>query len=633
VNDPKAVLGTVILNVDDTDAALYAKSRVLRRAGYTVVEARTGQETLEKLRVHRPDLVILDVHLPDIDGRDICAVIKQDPDFTGTLVLQTSATFVETKDRIRALEYGADMYLVEPVEAAELLAVVAALLRLLETEKALRASERRYRTLATGAPVGIFHTDSRGEWVYANESWRRMAGWQAGTRPPLEWLSAVHPQDRERVASQWQAALRESREFSSEHRLQRPDGTCAYVFVQAQPEINEAGTLVSYVGSVTEITERKRSEEALREADRRKDEFLAMLAHELRNPLQPMSNALQLMRSRRTQDEVMASAREIMERQLLHLARLVDDLLDVSRITRGHIGIRKQPVEVRKVIEDALESVQALVEERRHQLSVELPREPLQVLGDLTRLTQVLLNLLNNAAKYTPEGGRIALSARREGEQVAIRLRDNGPGIAPDLLPRIFDLFTQGVRPLDRNDGGLGIGLTLARRLAALHGGTLGASSAGPGTGSEFVLRLPLHESAPGRAPHEPRGPRNAAPSERILVVDDNPDAADSLKSLLELVGHEACAAYEGPGAIELARSFRPSLVLLDIGLPGMDGYEVAERLRRELADGAPRIVAMTGYGHDADRERSHRAGFAAHLVKPVSLDALQDLLAETNRS
>jgi PAS domain S-box-containing protein len=631
---PSAMTTALILNVDDNEAGLYAKTRVLRRAGHTVIEAGSGRETLEQMSVHRPDLVILDVHLPDVDGRDLCAQIKSRREFAGTLVLQTSATFVETQDRVAGLERGADMYLVEPVEPTELLAVVGALLRMLAAERSLRASERRYRTLAQGAPVGIFHTDAAGQWLYANERWRSMAGWQEGETGRSDWLSAVHPDDRQRIDALWRAAVKAGTHFGAEHRLLPPDASSLWVWTQALPERDDAGGLAGYVGSVTDITERKQGEVLLKEADRHKDEFLAMLAHELRNPLQPISNAVQLLGIRKADDALVGQAHAILGRQLSHLTRLVDDLLDVSRITRGQIRLQKQPVQLGEVIESALESVRPLIDARGHALRVSAPGEPPLLLhADFTRLVQVLLNLLSNAAKYTPEGGEISLEAAREGHEVVIRIRDNGSGIAPELLPRVFDLFTQASPSLDRGDGGLGIGLTLVRRLTELHGGTVEAFSRGVGAGTECVVRLPLLHggSEPADSPREAQpGAAGEIRGQRILVVDDNRDAAESLKLLLRLCGHDASAAHDGPEALALARALRPSLVLLDIGLPGMDGYELARRLREEPLHKDARLVAMTGYGQMTDRERSSGAGFFAHLVKPVSLEALNALLART---
>jgi two-component system CheB/CheR fusion protein len=319
-----------------------------------------------------------------------------------------------------------------------------------------------------------------------------------------------------------------------------------------------------------------------------------------------------------------------MERQVTHLTRLVDDLLDVSRITRGLVELKRAPVELAAVVGQAVEMARAAVESRGHELLVTLPARAVRLEADPTRLTQVLFNLLNNAAKYTEPGGRIWLAAERDGNAVELRVRDTGVGIGPELLPKVFDLFTQGERTLDRAQGGLGLGLTLVKRLVEMHGGTVTARSAGPGAGSEFTVRLPALPAGPAEQPPAPSAaPAPAARPARVLVVDDNPDVAESVAMLLvEGLGHEVKVAHSGPQALELAREFRPEAVLLDIGLPGMDGYEVARRLRQlPGADGAL-LVALSGYGQEEDRRRSREAGFDEHLLKPAGWATLQPVLA-----
>lgn len=385
---------------------------------------------------------------------------------------------------------------------------------------------------------------------------------------------------------------------------------------------------------------RMRAEEDLRrlaadlaEADRRKTEFLAMLAHELRNPLAPIRNSLQLVRVAcpRPQQEV-GHAYDIIERQVEHLVRLVDDLLDVSRITSGKINLQKERVDLAAVVSRAVEGARPLIDTRRHTLEVKLPEDVLTVEVDPVRLAQVLWNLLNNAAKYTPEGGRIWLTVVQEQDKAAVRVRDTGLGIPVDMLSRVFDLFTQMERTRARAEGGLGIGLTLVRRLTEMHDGTVEAFSGGPGQGSEFVVRLPIAENeilsvkSPGSSGADQRA--GLASGKRILVVDDNRDSAESLAMLLRLFGNDVRMAHDGRLALEVATSYRPDVVLLDIGLPGLDGLEVCRRLRKQSKETQPLIVAMTGYGQEEDRRQSEEAGFNAHLVKPVDLGALQDLLS-----
>jgi signal transduction histidine kinase len=377
------------------------------------------------------------------------------------------------------------------------------------------------------------------------------------------------------------------------------------------------------------MAELARQAEALREADRRKDEFLAMLAHELRNPLAPIRNGLQVLRMADEDRELIERTWGLLDRQVGHLGRLVDDLLDVSRITRGKVELRMEPTELGPVLTAAVETARPLIDAKRHHLTVTQPGRPVRVSADAVRLTQVVGNLLNNAAKYSEEGATIALSLAVEGPEAVVRVRDTGVGIAPEMLPRVFDLFTQIDRTLDRAQGGLGIGLTLVKSLVEMHGGTVEVAS-GIGTGSEFTVRLALLSGA--GAPVGAAAPERPTARRRVLVVDDNHDAGDSLGDLLELSGHEVRVTRSGPQALEVAREFRPDVGLLDIGLPGMSGYELAGRLRAEGYGSVMLLIALTGYGQDEDRRRTHEAGFDHHLTKPADLRQLADLLARPPR-
>jgi signal transduction histidine kinase len=365
----------------------------------------------------------------------------------------------------------------------------------------------------------------------------------------------------------------------------------------------------------------------LAEVDRRKDEFLAMLGHELRNPLAPVTTALQIMRIHESEPIRVARSREIVERQIEHMTRLIDDLLDVSRITRGKIELREQPLLLSSVIERAIESARPLIDERGHRISLDLPTEAVTFVADPARLAQVFANLLNNAAKYTDVGGRIVLRARVEGNELVVGVKDDGPGLTEDLREHAFELFMQGPQTRARARGGLGIGLTLVRRLVELHGGTVEALSEGPGKGTEFVVRLPLRvpPAADGAAPTAAivaEGPRR-----RVLVVDDNVDAAEALAELLRDYGHEVVTAHGGPQALDNARLHQPEIVLLDIGMPEMDGYEVAKRIRGELGLRDALLIALTGYGEDRDRRLAREAGFNQHVTKPVDASKLEELL------
>jgi PAS domain S-box-containing protein len=367
--------------------------------------------------------------------------------------------------------------------------------------------------------------------------------------------------------------------------------------------------------------------ERARLADRRKDEFLAMLGHELRNPLAPIATALQLMALK--DDAAHKKERAVIRRQVDHLSRLIDDLLDVSRITRGKVQLDREVIEVGAVLAKAIEMASPLLEKRTQRLTIDVPREGLPVFADPTRLAQVFQNLLTNAAKYSEPGSEIDLRARGAGDRVVVEVEDRGMGIAPELLPRLFELFVQGDRALDRSQGGLGLGLTIAKSVCELHGGTIEAASDGPGRGSTFTVTLPRAErSEPAPPPRKAERAARPAAGKRVLVVDDNVDAAQSLQDFLTRLGHEAAVAHDGVAALELARSFRPDVALLDIGLPVMDGYELARRLREQRGPGELRLIAITGYGQETDRARSREAGFDHHLVKPIAFDALVPLLA-----
>ena len=380
------------------------------------------------------------------------------------------------------------------------------------------------------------------------------------------------------------------------------------------------------------VGESDRIASALREADRRKDEFLAILAHELRNPLAPLRNALEAMRLRPHDREAAAWARALMERQVAQMVRLIDDLLDLSRVSRGRIELRHERSDMASLVNGALEVCGGAVRAGGHQLTLDLPPEPLPLSCDPTRIVQVICNLISNAAKYTPPGGRITIGARRRGDGAGgvleLSVRDTGIGIPRDMLDKVFDMFTQVTQSIERSQGGLGIGLTLVKRLVELHGGTVEARSAGPGQGSEFIVRLPPHAGAPLPQPVAVLPQATAPAPRRILVADDNRDAADSLAFMLRLAGHEVRIAYDGQQAIDMAETFRPALALLDIGMPRLDGYETARRLRGRPCGEDMLLVALTGWGQPDDRNRSLAAGFDHHVVKPVDPSMLERLLA-----
>jgi PAS domain S-box-containing protein len=503
-----------------------------------------------------------------------------------------------------------------------------------ETEAALQRvtaesdrMRRLYETVLSATPdfVYVFSLDHRV--LYANESLIRMWGKGAdgaigktfleiGYEP---WHAEMHDREIDQVRATKQP-IRGEVPFTGTGGRRIYD----YIFV---PVIGADGEVEAVAGTTRDVTDRKESELALAESDRKKDEFIALLAHELRNPLAPIRNGLQVLRQA-TDASIRDRAQQIMDRQLSHMVRLIDDLLDVSRITRHKLELRRSRVSLSEIVDSAIESAQPAIDAAGHELVVTLPARPIYLDADLTRLAQVLSNLLANSAKYTAAKGRILLSAERHDEVVEIAVTDNGIGIPPESLPLIFDMFSQVDRSIERSTGGLGIGLALVKGLTEMHGGTVVAQSEGAGTGSTFVVTLPvIHDSETDAA--EPAASRTpAAAGRRVLVVDDSLDGAQSLGMMLELFGHEVALAHDGIDAIERAEQFRPDLILMDIGMPRLNGLEATRRIRKEPWGKAATIIALTGWGQDADRQQSREAGCDGHLVKPVALEELQRILS-----
>jgi two-component system CheB/CheR fusion protein len=490
-------------------------------------------------------------------------------------------------------------------------------------EAELRASEERFRTLANTVPVLIWQNDEDGRNVFVNQYYLDFTGRSREAVLGMGWHELVHPDDAPAYIADYMDAVRLRQPWRNLDRVRRHDGQWRWFDNYAQPLFAPDGRYAGHVGASLDITDAVLAEQALKETDRRKDEFLAVLAHELRNPLAPISNAVHLLRhpdGRRRADRLV----EMLGRQVRQMVKLVDDLLEISRITRDKIELHRQQLLLADVVHGAVETSRPLIDLQHHHLEVSLPDEPLTLYADSVRLTQVLANLLNNAAKYTDQGGRIDLAARRIGTQVEITVRDNGIGIPPGHLPEVFDMFTQAHRAAGRGQGGLGIGLAMVRSLVQMHGGTVEAKSAGAGHGSEFIVRLPLAEAHDDAHAAAAAG-ADSAPlaGQRILVVDDNQDAADTLAMLLEADGAQARAVYGGPAALAALPGLRSDVVLLDLGMPDMDGFEVARRIRADPALAGVRIVALTGWGQESDRERTRGAGFDFHLTKPVDLDVL----------
>jgi PAS domain S-box-containing protein len=495
-------------------------------------------------------------------------------------------------------------------------------------EEALRESEGKLRLLADTIPQLAWMSRPDGHIEWYNRRWYEYTGTTPEQMEGWGWQSVHDPDMLPKVMARWRTSLASGESFDMVFPLKGRDGQFRPFLTRVNPLRDAAGVILHWFGTNTDISEIKRMEEALRDTDRRKDEFLATLAHELRNPLAPIRNSLQILKLPQVDQATALHVRDVMERQVHHLVRLVDDLLDVSRVMRGNIELRKEPVELAAIVARAVETAQPLIDLQRHVLEISLPPERLRVHADPVRLTQILGNIVTNAAKYSEANARIELSVGRDGDEAVLRVRDNGIGIAPDMLPHVFDLFVQADHATARSQSGLGIGLSLVKSLVEMHGGTVEAESAGLGKGSQFTVRLPLLPED-GDAPMVQDNVIALPPASglRLLVVDDNLDAANSLVLLLRLQGHDVRIAHDGASALKIATAYRPALVFLDLGMPEIDGYEVARRIR--TTPGLERIVlvALTGWGQQEDRDRTAAAGFDHHLVKPPEPDAIEHVL------
>jgi PAS domain S-box-containing protein len=624
-----------ILNVDDYDPGRYARSQLLRSFGFEVREATTGAEALSVVLAELPSLVVLDVNLPDISGFEVCRRLKQHVDTATLPVLQISATYTGALHRAFGLEGGADAYLTEPVEPRVLLATLNALLRMKRAEEAHRVSARRWQVTFDALSDGVALVDADNRILRCNTAFATLLTGRDSDlvgSPLAGVLDAGGDEPGESpVARMRRSRRRETAEVTMRGR---------WVRVTIDP-LEDHGELIGAVCTVADITAHKRVEDervrllageqaarsAAEAANRSKEEFIVMLVHELRNPLAPIRMAMQTLRGAAQQNADVQRATDIVQRQTGHLARLLDDLLDVARLSRHKIALRCTPTTLQSVVAEALEATREVIDARGHAVTVTVPEAPVWLHADPTRLAQVIGNLLNNAAKYTPPGGRITVTGEAQEGAAVLRVRDTGVGIPAESLDRIFDLFSQGDGVITRHAEGLGVGLTLARMLVERHGGSLTAASGGVGQGSEFIVRLPLGAAAPAAA-RPAAAPGQGPAALRVLVIEDNEDARDVLRLMLELDGHHVEAAADGIGGIELARRISPDAVLVDIGLPNLDGYAVAEQIRAALGHDVL-LVAVTGYGRQEDRERAAKAGFDAHLIKPIEYERVSSLLGQ----
>jgi PAS domain S-box-containing protein len=492
--------------------------------------------------------------------------------------------------------------------------------------EALRASEERFRRMADSAPVFIWQAgpDRRRAWF--NKPWLDFTGRTLEQERGEGWANGVHPDDRERFLAANAEAFTTRRPFVHEFRLRRHDGVYRWVLGHGVSLTGPDGSFAGFIGSAMDITDRKEMEEALRAADKRREDYLAMLAHELRNPLAPIRTGLHILARKPDDVNLVTETRAMMARQVENMARIVDDLLDVSRVARGKVTIRKSRFDLADVGRTCTDDRRAVAEGAGLWLVFAAPGGPVWVDGDITRISQVLDNLIHNAIKFTPKGGTVSVTVTAEGDMAVARVRDTGIGIDAGMLPYLFEVFSQADRSLARSKGGLGLGLALAKGLVDLHDGTIEARSEGAGKGSEFAVRLPK-SAEPAALTEVPVSPSSVGKKRRILVIEDNRDSAESLRTLLDLSGYEVEVAYSGPAGLDASIRFKPHAVVCDIGLPGLDGYEVARLMRLRPETTNSRLIAVTGYGRAEDVEKSRRAGFNQHLTKPVDPQELLENL------
>jgi len=628
---PRPDLPRVLLADDNADLREYA--RRLLAEHYEVHVVADGQAALEAAHELRPQLIVSDVMMPRLDGFALIRAVRADPQLRPIPIILLSARAGE-EARIEGLDRGADDYLVKPFNARELLVRAGTLIRSAELRRRAEEARAQFETLLNEAPLGVMLVDED----------FRVAAVNPIALPLIGETDLIGRDFDAVVRTAWSSADGEEITRRLRHTLQTGEPQVVPEFIARRRDRNVVEYYEWQVHRIPlpdgrrgvvcyfrDISRTVLAREALREADSRKDEFLATLSHELRNPLAPLRSSLEVVKRLASVPPTASAALDIMDRQMSHLVRLVDDLLEVSRITRGQVELRREQVRLDAAIRSAIETSEPLIRAGLHRLIVSFPDEPLLLDADPVRLAQIFGNLLNNAAKYSDRGGRIEVTVRRDGQEAVVTIRDSGDGIAPEQLAKLFEIFTRGERSSRRNQSGLGIGLALVRRLTEMHGGRVEASSDGVGMGSCFSVRLPLSvkeiaATKAGRRVH------SSIDELSVLVVDDNKDAAESLAMLLRTAGAEIHIAHDGPTALAAFERSEPHVVLLDIGMPDMDGCEVARRLREIARPERVALVALTGWGQDEDRRRVREAGFDHHLVKPVELAALQALLAALPR-
>ncbi|HEY7330498.1 MAG TPA: response regulator [Gemmataceae bacterium] len=636
---------TNILLVDDNEANLLALEAVLQPLGQELTKARSGEQALQSLTQKDFAVVLLDIRLGGMDGFEVAQRIRSQERSKHTPIIFVTAFESEDFAPAKAYTLGAVDYLVKPLVPEILRAKVEVFLALHQRTEQVRELQRRQTEQVRGELAAIVESsedaiigeDLQGLITSWNKGAERMYGYVADevVGKPLSLLHAAQQPDE--FPGLLERLRRGERIEPYQTVRLRKDGSHVDVSLSVSPIKNGQGTVIGAAKIARDIGPQKRLEHELRrqadelaEAHRQKDQFLAMLAHELRNPLAPLRTGVHLLRQSQTPPDVRERTHDMMERQLLHLSRLVDDLLDVSRIVRGQIRLRHERLDLRRLVRTVCEDRRPVFEQAGLTLVVDISPTPICVMGDQTRLTQIVNNLLDNSLKFAR--GRHAVTVRvgtdTEHRQAVLSIRDEGIGITPDLLPRLFTPFLQADRSLDRSRGGLGLGLAMVKGLVELHGGSVTASSAGAGRGAEFTIRLPLEQEVPALS-DTPGTPPPSGKRLRILIIEDNRDAADTLSLLLNHLGHEARVAHTGPEGVDSVKQLPPDVVLCDIGLPGMDGYEASRQIRRLPGMANALLIAITGYGQESDVQRSREAGMNYHFLKPIDPFQLHQLLAD----